>query len=133
MQYANCYIRLVCNLFGSASRPDLLTILCRSNFFGKLSDKVSALDKKKQTLRANNQDLILVFLRKLFLDLKQVVCQRPDLVDVADSLYNLQNNAPFVGLFGYVLCYASELFDRPQKVPSNIESKKSLSQSKRFR
>lgn len=100
VQYANCYIGLVCNLCRSASKADLMNILCRSSFFVKISDKIAQLEKKKHGLKANNQDLLKIFIRKLLLDMKQILSTRNDLSDIAESLFNLQSNPPFVSLLG---------------------------------
>ena len=99
-QYANTYIGLIKELFINATKADLCTILCRSNFFGKLTDKLADIDKHKDMLKLNNQNLLLVFIRKLVGEIKFAVSVRDDIRDVKDSLHNLQNHQAFINLVG---------------------------------
>ena len=100
MFYSNVYVGLATDMFASCSKRDLMSIICKINFFSKLTTKLEELERKKTDLKTNNQDLQLVFIKKLITSIKTIIDQRPELSELKESLGNMQNYSAFTNLLG---------------------------------
>lgn len=98
--YANCFIRLISNLFESGMRVDIMNFLGRTNFFQKILDKLAQLEARKMDLKKSGHDSLIIFIRKLMLALQSTLSTRRDLRDLLSSLHTLQTHSSFTALLG---------------------------------
>ncbi len=88
------------SVFAAEAANDVYTVICKTNLFFRLLDRLQHLERHRHALSRNAFEASLLSIRRLLVCLKDLLRARSDLKSLSDSLAAMQTNAAFVELIG---------------------------------
>ena len=93
-------MQLIAGVFAADSPNDVLAVICKTNLFFRLLERLQHLERHRHTLRRDVSEASLLAVKRLLTCLKDKLRARPDMRSLYDSLTAMQANSSFLELIG---------------------------------